>query len=101
MAPFAAYELWRGREIFPCRGGGLMPGTGSTGGVDHSTGLTSARRILRLELQHEASAIGRACLIGQGSELEPDLIRLREAALATLDLAQSPGTGKPAADPRE
>src|ERR1700716_1756494 len=49
------------------------------------------------ELQHAAAAVGRAALIAKGGELEPDLIRLREAVLATLDLAES--SASPAADP--
>ena len=44
------------------------------------------RRIMILELRHATQAVERAWLISRGSELEHDLVRLVEAARATLDL---------------
>jgi hypothetical protein len=42
--------------------------------------------MIRLELQHACAAIERASLIARETELEADLVRLLEAARATLDL---------------
>jgi hypothetical protein len=43
-------------------------------------------RMIHLELQHACAAIERARLLSKGSEVEADLVRLSEAAYATLML---------------